>query len=94
MLILLVELYFHKKPSALNGVGGTVERVSGALMQFEANLMSYYYYYHSASLVPAVTIPASPLVGSGRGISRVLAGNVDFGASDGPLSVASESFRD
>jgi len=36
---------------------------------------------------PAVQISYDP-VGSGRGISRVLAGNVDFGASDGPLSDA------
>jgi phosphate transport system substrate-binding protein len=34
---------------------------------------------------PTLRISYEP-VGSGRGISRVLAGNVDFGASDGPLS--------
>jgi phosphate transport system substrate-binding protein len=36
-------------------------------------------------LHPAVQIDYEP-VGSGRGISRCLAGSVDFGASDGPLS--------
>jgi phosphate transport system substrate-binding protein len=37
------------------------------------------------SLHPGIEIAYEP-VGSGRGISRVLAGTVDFGASDGPMT--------
>lgn len=36
-------------------------------------------------LHPEMQISYDP-IGSGRGISRTLAGTVDFGASDGPLS--------